>query len=127
MGILDWVMAEFVRLHHNVNADEAQRLIDELVTRGAPVVQDFDGFLKVLKPDLSASPRCLVLLYHRGNAGATYYELERWVRPAMRANLRRTLNRLVDHEAFVHDDGNRFYITRRGQQEVESQGWLRPS
>jgi hypothetical protein len=36
VAILDWVLAEFVRLHHHVSADEAQRLIDELVTRRAP-------------------------------------------------------------------------------------------
>jgi uncharacterized protein YjhX (UPF0386 family) len=74
---------------------------------------------------LTAGPRCLVLLYHRGSEGATYDELEGWIHPSMRANLRRTLNRLVDDKAFVHFDGGRYYITRSGLQEVESEGWLR--
>ncbi len=126
IGTLDWVLAEFVRLHHNVSANEAQRMVEDLVTRQAPVIQDFDGFLKVLRPGLTASPFCLVLLYQRGRQGATYEELAEWVKSSMRANLKRTLEGLVD-KALVHDDDARYYITRTGQQEVETQGWLHPS
>jgi hypothetical protein len=124
IGVLDWILAEFVRLHHNVTADEARRMVDDLVTRRAPVVQDFDGFLKVLRADLTASPRCLVLLYQRGNRGATYGELSAWVKPAMRRSLRRTLDALVHDKSWVHHGGDRYTITRTGQQEVEARGWL---
>ena len=55
VSVLDWVMAELVRLSHNVPADEAQRIVEELVTRQVPAIQDFNGFLKVLRPDLQAS------------------------------------------------------------------------
>lgn len=126
VGVLDWVLAELVRLHHNVTAEDAQRMVGDLVTRQAPVVQDFDGFLKVLRADLSASPRCLVLLYQRGNKGATYEELSDWVKPAMRRNLRRTLGALVHKKSWVHQAGDRYTITRTGQQEVEARGWLDP-
>jgi hypothetical protein len=116
---LDWILAEFVRQYHNVPATEAQRIVDALVTRTIPAVQDFNGFLKVLNPKLRTSEYVLLLLYERGTTGAIYAELETWVRPAMRRNLRRTLARLVHDSAFVHDDGNRFYITKRGMTEVE--------
>jgi hypothetical protein len=87
IGTLDWALAEFFRLYHNVPPNEAQSIVEELVTRVAPVVQDFDGFLKVLNPELRASDHCLVLLYHRGVLGATLDELRAWVRPSMRSNL----------------------------------------
>jgi len=45
-------LAEFVRLYHNVPADEAQAIVSDLVTRTSPAIQDFDGFLKVLRADL---------------------------------------------------------------------------
>jgi hypothetical protein len=90
------------------------------------VVQDFDGFLKVLKTDLTASPRCLVLLYQRGNEGATFDELSEWVKPSMRANLRRTLDTLADEKAWIHRAGGRYIITRSGLKEVEDRGWLAP-
>src|SRR5207244_9538800 len=33
VGAMDWVMAELVRLHHRVSADEAQQIVVELVTK----------------------------------------------------------------------------------------------
>jgi hypothetical protein len=119
-SVADWVMAEFVRLHHNVSADEAQRIVEELVTRKAPVIQDFQGALKILNPKLGASDQCLVLLYQRGAQGATYAELEQWVHPRSRANLRRTLRQLDRDKAFVHESGDEYRITRTGQREVET-------
>jgi len=116
---LDWVLAEFVRQYHNVAATEAQRIVDGLVTRTVPAIQDFNGFLKILNPKLKASEYVLLLLYERGTTGTIYAELESWVRPSMKANLRRTLAGLVHKSAFIHDDGNRFYITKRGMSEVE--------
>jgi hypothetical protein len=116
---IDWVLAEFVRLYHDVDADEAQRIVDGLVVRAVPAVQDFDGFLKVLNPKLKASQFVLLLLYERGSSGASFSDIQAWVQPSMRANLRTTLRRLVDDNAFAHDDGQKFYITALGTKEVE--------
>jgi hypothetical protein len=118
-GNIDWIVAEFVHLYHGVNADEAQRIIDALVVRKVPVVQDFNGFLKVLNPKLKVTEYLLVLLYERGTTGATYEQLENWVRPPMRANLRRTLSKMVDDQAYAHRDAGRFLITKLGMKTVE--------
>ena len=116
---IDWVLAELIRLHHNVPPNQAASMVDQVVARVAPVVQDFDGFLKVLRPNLGASDFMLLLLYQRGLHGAVFGELIAWSRPSMRANLRRTLGRLVDETASVHFDGARYFITRVGEQDVE--------
>jgi len=126
ISTLDWILAEFVRLHHNVSANEAQKLVEELVTRLAPVVQDFDGFLKLLNPRLGATDQALVLLYQRGRTGAEFSELEQWVNPKSRKNLRRTLHALVHARAFVHQVGDRYTITRSGQQDVERRRLVQP-
>ena len=116
---VDWMLAEFVRLYHGVDANEAQTIVDGLVVRVVPAVQDFQGFLKVLSPNLKATQYILLLLYERGTAGAEFRELQTWVRPTMRANLRATLARLVHDAAFVHEDGEKLYITKLGAREVE--------
>lgn len=116
----DWVLAEFLRLHHSVSADEAQEIVEGLVARVAPVIEDFDGFLKVLDPSLGASDRCLVLLYQRGQSGAGYADLSEWVHPKSRSNLRRTLQQLVEDRAFLHQRGEMYWITGAGRQSVES-------
>src|ERR1035437_6988498 len=119
-AVLDWVLAEFIRLYHNVTADEAQQLVRQIVTRLSPVIQDFNGFPKVLKPNLAVSDHCLVIMYQRGDQGCTFAEMESWVRPSMRANLGRTLRRLHEGKDLAHFDGDRYYITQLGQREVEA-------
>jgi hypothetical protein len=117
---LDWILAEFIRLYHHVSADEAQRLISDLVARRAPAVQDFAGFLKVLRTDLKASDRVLLLLYERGATRATFKELWTWVHPKMRKNLRRTLDQLEHDSAYIHSAGDIYQITNSGIQAVEN-------
>jgi len=126
-SVLDWVLAEFIRLYHNVTADVAQQLVSEIVTRAVPVVQDFNGFLKILKPHLAVSDHCLVLLYQCGEQGAEFKEIEKWVRPQMRANLGTTLKRLTEQKDWTHYDGNHYFITRLGQKEVEARHLVEPS
>lgn len=120
VSVIDWVLAEFLRLYHKVSADRAETIVRDLVTRVAPVIQDFNGNLKVLRPGLSAGDHCLVLLYHRGGIGVTPNELVNWVRPTMRASLNRTLYRLNHEKDLIHIDGTRYFITRLGQIDVET-------
>ncbi len=46
---MDWVMAELVRLYHDVSPDEAHGIIKDLVSKDVPLIQEFDGFPRVLK------------------------------------------------------------------------------
>jgi hypothetical protein len=124
VAVLDWVLAEFVRLYHSVPANTAQQIVANIVTRAAPAIEDFDGFLKVLRTDLGVSDFVLLLLYQRGTQGATFTELETWVRPKMRANLRRTLTGLADDKAYIHAAGDTYRITRSGQQYIEEEGLM---
>ena len=124
VGILDWTLAEFVRIYHGISPAEAHELIAGLVTRSAPVIEDFDGFLKVLNPRLHAGDHCLVLLYQRDRVGATYDELKKWARPPMRGQLRRTLHRLVHALALVHCDKEGYRITIAGKRQVEKRHLL---
>lgn len=126
VSTVDWVLAEFIRLYHSVSADDAKAIVDDIVTRAAPIIQDFGGALKVLKPGLGASDHCLVLLYQCGEKSATIEQLRDWVRPAMRQNLKRTLNTMVDVRDLVHFDGTRYRITRLGESDVESRRLVDP-
>jgi hypothetical protein len=125
--VIDWVLAEFIRLYHDVPANAASKIVDGIVKRVAPVVQDFDGFLKILNPRLGVSDHSTVLLYQRGEEGATYDELEKWARPPMRANLKRALDALVDKKDYAHFNGSRYFITRSGEQYVEKKNLITPA
>src|SRR6185437_3956846 len=66
VAVMDWVMAEFVRLYHQVSNAEAQQIIDGLVTREVPVIQMFGDYPKLLKKNVSLPEHTLILLYRRG-------------------------------------------------------------
>jgi hypothetical protein len=119
IAVLDWVLAEFLRLHHSVSAAQAQEIITGLVVRKAPAVEDFDGFLKILKPELKVSGYILLLLYERRQSGATFKEIETWIHPSMRKNLQRALDQQVHDKAYVHFSGDRYFLTKLGAAEVE--------
>ncbi len=125
VGVLDWVVAEFVRLSGRVTVEEGQALIDGLVTRAVPAIQEFDGIPKVLRSDLRASNHVLVLLYSRAPAAVALSELRVWVPTPMKANLARTLNGL-DEKALVHVRDGKATITFAGQRHVEKNGLLGP-
>ena len=119
VGMLDWILAEFVRLHHGVSADQAQKIISDLVKKRVPAVQEINGFLKILNPKLQVSDRVLVLLYECGTRQATFDELSNWVHPKMRKNLKRTLDALEHDRALIHSVGKSYQITEAGMRDVE--------
>jgi hypothetical protein len=121
---MDWIMAEFVRIYNNVPPGEAHEIIVDLVAKDVPIIQEFDGFPRVLKK-LKASDHVMVLLYWRGSAGATKAELTTWVRPTMRSHLTRTISRL-DENDLVHIAGILIRLTRKGEQHVEQAKLVEP-
>jgi len=119
IGNMDWVMAELVRLYHAVSADEAQRIIVDLVTKEVPAVQEIDG-QPVILADLKPRDQAMLMLYRAGAAGASLDELAGWLRIGRKDHLRSRLGAL-DKEKLVlhHPKSGRFYITDRGVRYVE--------
>lgn len=118
-GAADWVLAEFVRIAGGVTPDEAFRLVKSIMVRRIPAVEDFDGFLKTLRPSLGPGDRVLLVLYHRADSGASADELTTFLKPAQRPNLHRTLNSLEHDKDLIVTLQGKYKITRRGIQEVE--------
>lgn len=116
----DWVIAELIRLYHDIPANEAQLIIDELVQKKSPIIQEFqDGFLKTLNPKLNARERILITLYHRNEKGATKVEISNWLKPSQRSNLNRSLRQMEFENDLIRTIDNTCFITTLGQQAVE--------
>lgn len=116
----DWVMAELVRLYHGVQPQEAQRIVDALVEKKCPLLQEFDDVLKTLVPSWGPAERIKAVLYHRGEQGATSEELASSLKPNQRPNIQRTLDRLEYDTDEVHQQDGLYFITRRGALDIEA-------
>lgn len=119
---MEWVLAELVRLYHNVSAKVAHGIIVDLVSKDVPLIQEFDGFPRVLK-QLRASDHFLVLLYWRGTEGAAYDELKAWARGPMRSNMKRTLQAMDDKD-LIHLKDDKYVLTHLGEHDVETRRLL---
>lgn len=125
MTCCNWVLAELVRIYHTGDIDEAQAMVDSLIEIKLPMIQDFEGFLKVLDPDLPLPAKILVLLHHRGKIGATFNELTEWIGRTEKTNLHKRLPELIQH-GHVHKTGDtgmvnqssRYYITLAGEKHL---------
>jgi hypothetical protein len=116
---LDWVLAEFVRISSSISPDAAFTLVKAITVHAIPAIEDFDGFLKTLKPSLGPSDRILLLLYHRGNFGASSEELSKWLKPSQRKNIKRTLTQMEDEKDLIVSIKEKKKITRLGVLEMQ--------
>lgn len=118
-----WVLAEFVRYFLKSNPSDAHVAIEQLVARDLPVIQEFNGYPRLLK-DLKTSDHVMVLLYWAGRP-VTLNELSGWLVPKMRANLKRTVQGLSGKH-LTHLDGQEVHLTHPGARYVVEAGLLQP-
>jgi len=116
----NWVMTEFVRIYYTSDITTAQNLVNSIVKIRIPLIQDFNGFLKLLKPDMKLPNKILTLLYYHGSEGATVDELNKWLgHRILIGHMNTTLDRLEHEKAFIHRKSDLCLITDTGRRYVE--------
>jgi hypothetical protein len=127
VSVLDWVLAEIVRTFHNISPDAAQGVIDDLVTREVPVIEEIDG-QPVISKTLTVKDTILVYLYRAGrDTGLTIAELQRQMRHGDRSNLTKAVKNLDSSGlALLHPDTRKAHITSKGMAYVERLHLLTP-
>lgn len=63
LGGAKWVLAELVRIFHDVDVATAAQVVDALTERTLPIVYPVEGRKRVLDPSLSMANKTLLLLY----------------------------------------------------------------
>ena len=114
-----WILAELFRIKFKIPIAEAQRVLDGLVEKDIPIIQDFSGFPVILKPDMTVRDRIMILLYNKAPEGVKRQELSLWIAPKMRKQIATNLSRLQHDRSYIHRDGDWIYITRAGEKYVE--------
>ncbi|MBC7129301.1 MAG: hypothetical protein H5T45_06195 [Thermoplasmatales archaeon] len=114
----DWIMAEFVRLYYSNDATEAQKIINSIVERKVPIIEEFGEDIKILNPDLSVSDKILLILYKRHPNYVLTSDLKKWIKTKSPAHIT-TVLRWLDNEAKIYRKGKENIITRKGIDYVE--------
>lgn len=109
----DWIIGEFVRLYHTGDSNEAQRIIDSIVERKVPIIEEFDDDLKVLTPNLPVADKILLILYKKHPNYVSTNDLKNWIKTKSPTHIP-TVLRQLDGDAKVHRKGKENIITRKG-------------
>jgi hypothetical protein len=120
MASANWLMAELVRIFHNVSLADAQTAVDALVEKRHPIVWEIEGTKRVLDPNMKAADRTLVLLYSEPS-WAPDDDLFKWVEYRSLTNYRREILLPLHTERKIEYDVKlrRAMISPRGIQFAE--------
>lgn len=103
LASVKWVVAELVRIFHDIPIAEAQGIVDALTDRTIPSVWEVNGRRRVLHPKLGMKEKTLLLLYGISRA-ASVSELIDWTEHSNAAVFRRDIlkkahkNKLIEYD-----------------------------
>jgi hypothetical protein len=115
-----WLMAELIRVFHNVTTSEATDAVDLLVERELPTVWSVDGKKRVLAGKLNQWDKTLLLLYSEPGAVAET-DLPTWIEAANASRYRRDVLHKAHRERLLeYDQINRTVrLSPKGVRHVE--------
>lgn len=120
LAVAKWVMAELVRIFHNVSIEEATEIVEALSTREVPMVWDSGKVKRVMDPGLDTKPSVLLLLYASGDHASVNSLLE-WTEYGNASRFRNSILKELHQGRFIEYDRktSMVSITPRGMRKVE--------
>jgi hypothetical protein len=61
-----WIMAELIRIFHDVDVTTAKNTVDKIIEHTIPIIWKVDEKIRILRTDLSMREKTLLILYHMG-------------------------------------------------------------
>ncbi len=120
VALSKWVIEELARLYLTNDAMAAQMLVENLLVRELPLVEELDGDRLVLIPGLSARVQLEILLWKEHQNRCTVKELARWAHNHTIDNIRVTL-REMRKKNLAHETEEGWKLTDSGMREAEAE------
>lgn len=98
-----WVMAELVRVLHDVSTEEATAIVDGLADRETPLVWAVNGKKRVLGTGLTMRQKTLILL-HAANGPVAEANLVSWIEHSNSTVFRRDVLRKAHKDRMIEYD-----------------------
>ncbi len=126
VGCADWIMAELVRLFHNVSVEQAQQIVEGIVTKQIPTIWEVGNRKRVISPPnkkLTARDKVLLLLYHAHPKPLKVSDLFVWVEYANTTRFKDAILRTLHAEDLIHFDqsAHEIHLSLLGIKVVETQ------
>ena len=100
-----WIMAELVRVLHDVSTEGATAIVDGLADRETPLIWDVNGKKRVLSTKLGMRAKTLILL-HASNGPIGEADLVSWVEHSNPSVYRRDVLRSAHQDRLIEYDAS---------------------
>jgi hypothetical protein len=122
VSIASWVIAELVRVFHNVSTKEAQATVDGLVERKTPLIWEVEpgGIKRVLDPGMLGKDQVLIFLHH-STGWVPASDLCKWVEQKNGSQFRDKVLRVLHKARLIEfdDAADRAKLSPLGAADVE--------
>lgn len=105
LQVAKWIMAELVRVLHNVSTEEATAIVDGLADRETPLIWEVNGKKRVMSTGLSMRAKALLLL-HASTGPVAEADLVSWIEHSNGSVFRRDVLRPAHKERMVEYDAD---------------------
>lgn len=105
VSMANWIMAELVRVYHNLTPDEAENLVNALAERKTPLIWESGDLKRVMDPSLSLKDHILVLL-SSVSGSVSFKDLQRWTDYDNRSYLKRLLQQMHEQRLLEYNRAN---------------------
>lgn len=116
---VDWILTEIVRHYHSCSMDQAAAIVATINENQVPIIDDIDGFIRVLDTSLKAQDKVLVILYSKHPDKVSEQDLRKWIEYKNPTNFRNGVLSALHKEALVHYENGMCVLTRKGIIHVE--------
>jgi len=119
-GMASWILAELIRIFHQISTREAQDVVNALMERKAPLIWEVEGKRRVLDTSITNVDQVLVLL-HQHSAWVSERNLLDWTEYSNASVFRKQiLGKLHKARMIEYDEANsRARISPTGIKDVE--------
>jgi hypothetical protein len=76
--VSNWIICELIRIYHGLSLEEAQSIIETLISRRIPLIWEVMGKKRVLRNDLTYKQKTLLLAYTTPDEGILVEDLFSW-------------------------------------------------
>lgn len=118
--IADWTLTELIRVFSQRPIIEAQNIVDRINQIHVPIIEEHQGFVKVLDAQLTAADKTLVILYHKQPEPMKDKNLCLWVNYKNPTRYKSIVLGALSTKSYIHyGESGLCFLTQLGIQYIE--------
>jgi hypothetical protein len=110
----DWILTEIVRHYHSCSIQQAADIVKTINEIKIPIVEEINGFVRVLDTSLNADKKVLVILYHKQSNTVSEQDLRTWIEYKNPTHFRDKILLPLHREALIHYEKGSCILTKKG-------------